>query len=214
MNPFPIGNLHNPPLNNVNPNFVDIDGSTNNNLLLSSKTIPSGPHTLPGPGSNIQSAAGIIPCAQKGGKINNKKINKISRKYKMKGSKKTIKRRVRKIKKLIRSKYARRMSRRMSRRSSKRSRGSRRYMKGGAFQSPATTPNYPAGHSQYLNNNGSLSNTYRVGGPLSAGESALANPPIFQKVENANVPDNLNHASLNSFNNIGAGSGFPSRGSF
>lgn len=105
------------------------------------------------------------------------------------------------------------MSRRMSRRNSRRSRGSRRYMKGGV--SPMTTPNYAAGHVQYNNNNGgSLSNTYSLGGQLYARESALANPPIFQKVENANVPDNLNHNTLNSYGNVGAGSGFPSRGSF
>lgn len=211
MNPFPIGNINNPPLNNVNPNLVNIDGSTASNLLFPSRTIPIGPHTLAPPGNNVQSAAGIFPCVQKGGKINGKKINKISRKYKMKGSKKTIKRRVRKIKNRIRSRYARRMSRR----SSRRSQSSRRNMKGGAFQPPMTTPNYPAGHSQYNNNNGgSLSNTYSLGGPLSAGNSALANPPPYLQVKNANIPDNLNHNTLNAYGNIGAGSGFPSRGWF
>jgi hypothetical protein len=87
-------------------------------------------------------------------------------------------------------------------------------MRGGAFQSPMTTPNYSAGYSQYQNNNGSLSNTYSLGGLLSAKDSALANPPLLQKVENASVPDNLNHNTLNSYGNIGAGSGFPSRGWF
>ena len=85
---------------------------------------------------------------------------------------------------------------------------------GGAFQSPMITPNYPAGHSQYLNNHGSLSNTYSLGGPLSAGNSGLASPPPYQQVINANIPDNLNHNTLNSYGNIGSGSGFPSRGSF
>jgi hypothetical protein len=210
MNPFPIGNLNNAPLNNINPNFVNVDGSNTGATLFSNKIIPTGPHTIDSPGNNIQSAAGFFPSSQKGGKINNKKINKISRKYKMKGSKKTIKRRVRKIKKLIRSKYARKMSRRSK--SSRRSKGSRRNMKGGAFQPPMKTPDYSPGHSQYLNN--SLSNsTYSLGGKLSAGDSALANPPPFQKVVNANV-DNLNHNTLNSNGNIGAGSGFPSRGWF
>jgi hypothetical protein len=215
MNPFPIGNLNNPPLNNINTELVR-DGFSLGAIPFSSSTIPTGPHTLAPPGNNVQSAAGIFPCAQKGGKINNKKINKISRKYKMKGSKKTIKRRVRKIKKLIRSKYARRMSRRGSRRlrASKRSRSSRHKMKGGAFQPPMTTPNYTAGYSQYLNNNGGLSNTYSLGGPLSAINSALANPPPFQKVDNASTPDNLNHNTLNAYGNIGSGSGFPSRGWF
>jgi hypothetical protein len=210
MNPFPIGNLNNPPLNGVNGNFVNVDGSTAGALLFSSRTIPTGPHTIAAPGNNVQSAAGIFPCAQKGGKINNKKINKISRKYKMKGSKKTIKRRVKRIKHRIRSRYAKKMSRR----SSRRSRASKRNMKGGAFQPPMTTPNYTAGYSQYNNNNGSLSNTYSLGGQLSAGNSALANPPPYQQVGNASIPDNLNHNTLNAYGNIGAGSGFPSRGWF
>jgi hypothetical protein len=85
-------------------------------------------------------------------------------------------------------------------------------MKGGAFQPPQTTPNYPNGHNQLNNNNGGLSNTYRLGGVLSAGSSALANPPPYMKV--AGDPDNLNHNTLNSYGNIGAGSGFPSRGWF
>jgi len=87
-------------------------------------------------------------------------------------------------------------------------------MKGGAFQPPMTTPNYSAGHSQYMNNNGDQSNTYSLGGPLSANLSALANPPLLNKVINASTPDNLNHNTLNANNNIGAGSGFPSRGWF
>lgn len=181
-----IGNINNPPLNNVNGNYVNIDNSSYS-ARLSSNQVPSGPHTLPAPGNNIQSASGIY----KGGKI------KISRKYKMKHSK-------------------RRRTRRQSRRKSfhkRRHRRSRRYrLKGGAFQSPMTTPNYPAGHSQYQNNNGSLSNTYSLGGKLGADSSALANPPPYSKV--AGDVDNLNHNTLNANGNIGAGSGFPSRGWF
>jgi len=206
MKPFSIGNLNNSPLNNVNPAFVNVDGSNTSSFLLSNNHVPTGPHTLPAPGNNVQSAAGIFPYSQKGGKINKKKINKISQKYKMKGSKKTIKKRVRKMKKRCRSRYARRMSRR--------TRHSRRHMKGGAFQSPMTTPNYTAGHSQFQNNNGSLSNTYSIGSLLSPGQSALANPPPFQHIAGASVSDNLNHNTLNANNNIGAGSGFPSRGWF
>ena len=210
MNPFSIGNVNNFPLNNVNPAFVNVDGSNASSFLVSSKTIPTGPHTLPAPGNNILSAAGIFPYSQKGGKINKKKINKISRNYKMKGSKKTIKKRVRKMKKLCRSRYARRMSRRP--RHSRRQRHSRRsrHMKGGAM----TTPNYTAGHSQYQNNNGGgLSNTYSIGSSLSAGQSALANPPPFQHITGANLPDNLSRYGPNAYGN-NVGSGFPSRGWF
>jgi hypothetical protein len=77
----------------------------------------------------------------------------------------------------------------------RRARRSRRYhMKGGM-------PNYPLGHSQYLNNNGGMSNTYSLGGQLSAANSAMANPPIFNRV--AGQPDNYSR-----FTNTG----FPSRG--
>lgn len=200
MNPFPIGNLHNPPLNNVNGELVNIDNSHVGSFSFSNKIIPDGQYTMPPPGNNIQSAAGILPNYQNGGKMKRKK-NKISRKYKMKRSNGTIRRR---IKRRVRSKYHRRSSKRRSRRSKK--------MKGGAFQPPMTTPNYPAGYSQYLNNNGSISNTYGLGGHLSANDSALANPPMLNKLLNASIPDNLNHNTLNSYGNIGAGSGFPSRG--
>jgi hypothetical protein len=201
MKPFSIGNLNNFPLNNVNPAFVNVDASNTSSFLLSNKHIPTGPHILPAPGNNIQSAAGIYPYSQKGGKINKKKINKISRKYKMKGSKKTIKKRIRKMKKRCRSRYARRMSRR--------TRHSRRHMKGG---NPMSTPNYPLGHSQFLSNNGGLSNTFSIGSSLSAGQSALANPPPFQKL-GPNGIDNYNHNTLNAYGNT-VGSGFPSRGWF
>ena len=203
MSPFPIGNLNNPPLNNINGVLVNIDGSSVGGIPFSSTTVPTGPHTLAPAGSNIQGAAGIYPCAQKGGKINRRKINKISRKYKMKGSRKTIKRRVRKIKSRVKSRYSRHASRRHKRR-----------LRGGAFQQPMSVPNYTAGYTQYQNNNGSVSNVYALGSPLSASGSALANPPPHQVVTNANTPDNLNHNTLNSYGNIGAGSGFPSRGWF
>lgn len=207
MGPFPIYNAGTP-LNNINGSLVNIDASSVAGIPISSTSIPIGPHTMAPTGTNVQSAAGIYPCAQKGGKINLRKINKISRKYKMKGSKRTIRRHVRRIKSRVRSRYVKRSSRRLSRRAS------RRHMRGGAFQPPMTTPHYPSGWSQFQNNNGSLSNVYSLGGPLSAGNSALANPPPQQLVTGANIPDNLNHSTLNAYGNIGAGSGFASRGWF
>lgn len=229
MSPFLIGNLNNPPLNNIDGALVNMDNSSVGGIPFSSRAIPSGQHTLSPAGGNVVGAAGIYPCAQKGGKINRKKINKISRKYKMRGSKRTIKRRVRRMKSRVRSRYSvKNASRAASRRGA--SRHASKNMKtmfagmnsykrkscqmGGGFQSPMTTPNYPAGHSQYQNNNGSISNTYSLGGQLSASNSALANPPPQNLVVNASVPDNLNHNTLNAYGNIGSGSGFPSRGSF
>ena len=173
--------------------LVNVDSSNGDGNFFTNNKIPTGPHTLPPTGSNIQSAAGIYPsCKQTGGKINRKKINKISTKYKMKGSKNTIRRNIKRMKSRMRSKYARRPSRRVSKRST------RRVMKGG--------------YSQYQNNNGSLSNTYSLGGPLSARSSALANPPIYNKLDGQ--PDNLNHYAKNAYGNSGSGSGFASRGWF
>lgn len=205
MRPFVIGNLNNPPLNNINSSLVNLDNSHAGGIAFANTTIPYGQHTFAPAGSNIQGAGSIYPCAQNGGKNNRKKINKISRKYKMKGSK----RRVRKTKGRVRSRYSRRniTAKRVSK-----SRLRKRGMAGGAFQSPMTTPNYTAGYSQYQNNNGSLSNTYSTGGHLPASLSALANPAPYQNV--AGDVDNLNHNTLNSYGNIGAGSGFASRGWF
>jgi hypothetical protein len=199
--PFPIGNTHNPPLNNVDGNLVNKYGTTLGGIPFSNTYTPNGSHTLPPAGSNVQGASSIYP---KGGKrINRVKINKISRKYKMRRSK----RHIRKIKSRLRRKHSRRYSRRR-----KYSRKHR--MRGGSAPGPMTTPNYPAGHSQYLNNVGSLSNTYSTGGLLTPKDVGLASPPPHQLVANANVPDNLNHNTLNSFGNSGAGSGFLSRGSY
>ena len=128
----------------------------------------------------------------------------------MKGSKRTVRRRIRRMKSRVRSRYANRTVSRS--RKARRSMGRSMGMLGGAFQSPMAAPNYSAGYSQYQNNNGSISNTYSTGGPLATNLSALANPVPYQKVA-ADV-DNLNHNTLNSYGNIGAGSGFASRGWF
>ena len=223
MSQFTIGNLNNPPLNNINGALVNTDGSGVGGIPFSNTRLDTGPHTLPPAGSNVQGAAGIYPASsQKGGKINRKKINKISRKYKMSGSKRTVRRNVRRMKSRVRSRYSgsRRIRRRRTNRRQMRggtssrsmSEGTRPQMMGGAFQQPMTAPNYPNGYNQYQNNNGSLSNTYSTGGVLPANLSALASPVPYQNV--GGDVDNLNHNTLNSYGNIGAGSGFASRGWF
>lgn len=185
--------------------------------LFTNNIVPKGGHTLPAPGSNVQSAAGIYPCAsQKGGK----KINKIYRKYKMMHSKRRHNRRTKKMRsQMRRQKHSRhnRYNKTRNMRMRMRMGMSRRMrmgmgMNGGGFQPPMTAPNYPAGHNQFNNNDGSLSNTYSRGGVLPPSLSAMAMPAPYQKL--AGDPDNLNHNTLNSFNNIGAGSGFASRGWF
>jgi hypothetical protein len=212
------------PFNNINGSLVNIDSSSVGGIPFASNVIPKGLHTLPPAGSNVQGAAGIYPASsQKGGKINRKKINKISRKYKMKGSKRTVRRNARRMKSRVRSRYVISSGRVRRNRTNKRqmrcgtssrsmSEGTRSQMRGGAFQQPMVAPNYPNGYTQYQNNNGSLSNTYSIGGPLPANLSALANPGPYQNV--AGDVDNLNHNTLNSYGNIGAGSGFASRGWF
>jgi hypothetical protein len=221
MSPYPITNAHTP-LKGIDGSLVNMDSSGVGGIPFTNTRIPDGPHTLAPAGSNVQSAAGIYPCAQKGGKINRRKINKISRKYKMSGSRRTVRRHVRRMKSRVRSRYSRRSAARSQRRhkSVRRGRGKGKGMSrgmsmgmlGGAFQPPMTAPNYPAGHIQYQNNNGSLSNTYSTGGQLAPSLSALANPAPYQNV--AGDVDNLNHNTLNSYGNIGAGSGFASRGWF
>ena len=183
--------------------LVNIDNSHLSGIPFSSSDIPMGRHTLSPPGNNIASAAAIYPCSLKGGKINRHKINKISKKYKMRGSKKTIKRRIRRMKGRVRSRYSNRRARSYSRRHMR--------QKGGAFQSAMTSPNYPAGYTQYNGNAGNISNVYSLGGQLSSGYSALANPPPQSLVANANIPDILNHGTLNGYGNSGAGSGFSGR---
>jgi hypothetical protein len=216
--PYPISNAH-APYNNVDPTVVNVDNSHPSNIAFSSNTIPDGPHTMAPAGSNVQGAAGIYPCAQKGGKnrrsINRSKINKISRKYKMKGSKRS--RHVKRMKSRMRSRYSRKMrggncgcnqmTKYGGRMMKHGSRKSRRMMRGGI----AMAPNYPGGHLQF-DNNKVLSNTFATGGPLAPTLSALATPPTIHKL--APQVDNLNHAAPNAYGNYGAGSGFPSRGWF
>ena len=155
-----------------------------------------------------------------GGKINRRKINKISKQYKMKGNKKTISKNVKRIKSKIRSRcVSRKNISRTNRKTSKNKRSknkrcntkrckthkhkNRKHMKGGLG------PNYPSGYSQFENNH-PVSNTYSTGGPLSPSFSALANPVPYFDVKN-NAIDNLNHNAANSSGH-NVGSGFASRG--
>ena len=142
--------------------LVNKDNSHLSGIHFSITISPSGPHTMFKPSNNVDSAAGKY--SMNGGKINRRRINKISNRYKIKGSKKSIRRHVRKIKSRVRTKYSNRRARSYSARHSMR-------QKGGAFQLPAVTP----------------SNVYSLGGVLSAGNSALATPPPLRIVANANM---------------------------
>ena len=134
-------------------------------------------------------------CSFKGGAKGLKnKIKNITKRYKMKGGKKSR----RCLKKRVRSRAmgsSRSLARSMALAGGRRRRRTHRNMRGG--------------YSQYMNNNPSGPGM-SLGGQLSSSMSALANPPIFQRYDNA--IDNLNHNALNSFGNSGAGMGTFSRG--
>lgn len=185
-----------PPLTNIDRTLVNADASTYAANFTSTVNPASlNPNVLPEPTSNVQAASGSYVGGRK--KINKSKINKISRKYKMKRTR-SQKRHMKRTKSRLRSKYAAKAMAK-SRRVAK---------KGGAWRSRKQRggmPNYPLGYSQYQNNI-PMTPTYSVGGPLSASESALANPPPIKALDNCvNCADNYSRFS---------NSGFPSRGSF
>ena len=154
--------------------LVNLDASHYAGSAFTSTVDPRSvnPNVLPVPGSNIQSANASRFV---GGKINRKKINKISRMYKMRGSRKQRSRKVRRMKTRLRSRYnSRRRSHSRSansRSANSRSANSRRSQRGG----------YAQGYEQ----------TYSTGGHLSPSLSALANPVPFQ-IHGNNV-NNYNH---------------------
>lgn len=73
MGPYQIGNLNNPPLNNVNGKLVNAYGFHTGSFSFSNTFIPSGYHTMPPAGSNIQGAASIYPCTLDVSTFKNKK---------------------------------------------------------------------------------------------------------------------------------------------
>lgn len=196
-----IGNNHVGAFGNGTFDKVNLTNSHQGDLF-SSTAIPKGPHTLPAPGNNVQSAKG-------GGLINRKKINNLSRRYKMRSRRLSRKRRCH-LRRWAKSNryYCSSCKRRRSR-----SRRRRSYQQGGGgVPGPQVTPTYPGGHLQY-NNNQVLPNSYATAStPLSASSSALANPVSYKlNVAGGNI-DNYRHFGENAFGNTGAGSGFPSRG--
>lgn len=152
-------------------NLVNLDASHYAGSAFTSTVDPRtvNPNALPVPGSNIQAAN-----ASKfvGGKINRKKINKISRMYKMRGSRRHRSRKVRRMKSRVRSRYSKRSA------SARRSRSSRRSSR---MKGMSQRGGYAQGYEQ----------TYSTGGHLSPSLSAMANPVPYQ-VHRNNV-DNYNH---------------------
>jgi hypothetical protein len=111
----------------------------------------------------------------------------------MKGGKNT-----KRIKRSIKSKFLRGIKRTKKNRSSRKhhKKSHRRVLKGGNI-------NYPAGYSQYQNNE-PMTPSYSVGGILKSNDLGLANPPPIKLLSNCtNCVDNYNHYT---------GKGFASRG--
>jgi hypothetical protein len=155
--------------------LVNVNASHNSGFGFSSTVDPRSvnPAALSAPTSNIQAAAASKIVG--GARINRRKINKISRKYKMRGSRKHVRR----MKSRVRSRYAKR-SRSRSRSRSRRSRSLKQ----------------KGGHAQFYNN---MPNTpsFSTGGVLSPSLSALANPVPYKLL--GNEPDNYNHFTNSGF---------------
>ena len=160
-----------------NKGLVNLDASHYAGSAFTSTVNPStvNPNVLPAISSNVQAAAASKIVG--GRKINRRKINKISRKYKMKGSRRHVSRRVRRMKSRVRSRMQ------MRRRSAKRS--ASRGQKGG--------------YAQYQNNM-PLTQTYSTGGHLSPSLSALASPVPYKVLSNnTSCVDNYNHFANSGF---------------
>jgi hypothetical protein len=167
-----------------NPNLVNPTNSHNPGGFGSNESPAFGKFGLPGAVWNVDAAKSFIPGVSfKGGARKLKdKIKNITKVYKrMKGGRKTFTKRVSSMKKRIMSRYHKKGGK-------SRGRGKTRRMRGGGLM-----PNYPAGYSQYQNNM-PMTNTYSVGGVLSAKDLGLANPPPYKALSNCtNCTDNYNH---------------------
>lgn len=164
-----------------NPSLVNPTNSHNPGGFGSNESPAFGKFGLPGAVWNVDAVKSFIPGVSKGGARKLKyKIKNITKMYKrMKGGRKTFKRRVSSMKKRIMSRYHKKGGK-------SRGRGKTRKMRGGMVS-------YPAGYSQYQNNM-PMTNTYSVGGVLSAKDLGLANPPPYKALSNCtNCVDNYNH---------------------
>jgi hypothetical protein len=163
------------PNSNINGNYVNVDSSTYTGDF-GSNVVPGLPG-LAGSKYNVDAALGIVPgiCVTKGGgsKRLKRKIKNITKMY-MKNGKKQIKT----LKNKLRAKYTSKKNK-----TNKRRKLTRRRQRGG--------------YAQYQNNM-PLTQNYSVGGPLSANNSSLANPPPIT-LNTGNCIDNYNHFTNKGF---------------
>ena len=182
------------PNSNINPAYVNPTSSTYSGSF-SSNEIPGLPG-LTGTKSGIDAAAGKAPgiCMSGGRSSNMLQIRKLKRKIKNISNIYKMKRRshTRRLKRKLRTMaFGKRRHRRHSSHLSARRQLSRRRSR---------SRHQNGGYSQYQNNMPS-SPGYSLGGDLSAGNSALANPPIYKAYDNA--IDNYNHYTGRGFDSFG-----------
>jgi hypothetical protein len=194
-----------PSVSSINHNLVNSNSFDASPALFGNTVSPAAVNcrALPEPLNSIQAANSQIPgltmsggSRKKRSRSKNylKRIKNIANMYKMKGTRKSIRRKIRRLKTRLRSRFSMK-----SRKNHKRSHRSRYNMKGGD------------GYGQFYNNLPSTPGM-STGGYLSPSMSALASPPIYQRLPGDSSVDNLNHNALNSFGKGGAGMGTPSRG--
>jgi hypothetical protein len=165
------GNIY--PNSNVNPNMVNIDGSTYAGGFGSDE-IPSSSHSMRGASNNIIAASGNWLGAG-GSRRRFRRRNNIGKLYRMRKSMKRSASRRR------RSNYRRKSSRRL------RTRGVRRY---GRKPVRRTRRQRGGVYTQY-ESNVPYTPGYSLGGPLAADASALASPPPYHQYDHCQ--DDYNH---------------------
>jgi hypothetical protein len=192
-----------PSVSSINHSLVNSNSFDASPALFGNTVSPAAVNcrALPEPANSIQAAASFVPgLTMKGGSRRKrtrsknylKRIKNIANMYKMKGTRKSIRRRIRRLKSRLRSRFTMK-----SRKNHKRSNRRHHNMSGGYAQFQNNMPSTPG---------------MATGGYLSPSMSALASPPIYQRIPGDSSVDNLNHNALNSFGKSGAGMGFPSRG--
>ena len=175
---------------NVNPQMVNVDGSTYA-ANFSSNQIPTSAHSLPEPSSNVIAASGTWTGV--GGKRKSRRKN-IGRLYKMKS--KSGKRHTRHAKSMKKHSKTGRKHVRVrvggkKRSMRKRSRGARKGRVGRKSRRTRRVRKMRGGYAQFSSNVPNTPGYGLAGSPVAPGMSAIANPPVYNRY--MDCADNYNH---------------------
>ena len=186
------------PNSNINSAYVNPNSSTYSGSFSSNEI--SGLPGLSGAKSGIDAAAGKVPgVCMSGGR------NRFSNQHQIR----KLKRKIKNISNIYKMKHSRRRTRRLKRKLRNMTLGgkrrqrqlySNRNVSAMRHSNRHRTLRQQGGYSQYQNNMPS-SPGYSLGGDLSASNSALANPPLYQAYNN--VIDNYNHYTGKGFHSFG-----------